>query len=184
MILATQFTEDLRYEGYNLTPDSIVIDAGGYQGRFAEEIVKRYNCRVYSFEPVFYRHCTSTDKILFFPVGLWSKTMLTDFAIKGDMTGKWADGPSVHVVLVNVVEVLKAFPQIDLLKLNIEGAEYEVLDAILNAGLQTSIKNIQVQFHALSDEMGARYESIRARLLETHELTYDFPFCWQNFRLK
>ena len=37
---------------YNLDKDSIVIDAGGYKGWFAENIYNKYKCNVYVFEPV------------------------------------------------------------------------------------------------------------------------------------
>jgi hypothetical protein len=62
--------------------------------------------------------------------------------------------------------------------------EYELLERVLECNLQAHLKNIQVQFHKIAPDSETRYEKIREKLLETHELTFDYPFVWQNFRLK
>ena len=49
--LAEKGDDTLRLN-YNLDKDSIVIDAGGYKGWFAENIYNKYKCNVYVFEPV------------------------------------------------------------------------------------------------------------------------------------
>lgn len=183
--ITTNFREDIRYE-YLLDANSIVVDAGAYHGDFASEITRRYGCRVYAFEPVFYHNCKSTPLITYFPVGLHSRFMLTDFAIHGNMTGRWATGDSVPVVLVNICDVVRELSRdkpIDLLKLNIEGGEYDCIDALLDAGLMPRIRNLQVQFHKLHADSEERHAVIRTCLSVTHRLTYDFPFCWENYAL-
>lgn len=42
---------DLQFN-YNLTNESIVIDAGGYEGEFTNNIYSKFNCTVHVFEPV------------------------------------------------------------------------------------------------------------------------------------
>jgi hypothetical protein len=72
-----------------------------------------------------------------------------------------------------------------LLKINIEGAEYDLLHHIIGAGLHTRIKNIQVQFHQIAGVPYERwYKEIAAKLSETHSLTWHYPFCWENWQLK
>ena len=73
---------------------------------------------------------------------------------------------------------------IDLMKINIEGAEYEVLQHLIDSGLIGRITNVQVQFHDCVPFARARRASIRRQLEHTHELTYDFSFVWENWRLK
>jgi FkbM family methyltransferase len=193
MNLPTAFTEDLRYL-YPLTPSSLVIDCGGYHGTFARTITERYNCHVIVFEPVrqFFDQLTShlanglsAKLITLIHAGVGPRTELVNFTIKGDMTGRYADdGGRQQVQLLNFVDFLTAIPQpIDLLKLNIEGGEYDLLDAMLDAGSLTGIRNLQVQFHRIQPDSEARHAAIRSRLLTTHHLTYDFPFCWSNFAL-
>ena len=46
------FSEQLRYE-YPLTDNSVVIDAGGYEGNWFKQIYERYQCHIHVFEPVY-----------------------------------------------------------------------------------------------------------------------------------
>jgi FkbM family methyltransferase len=177
------FTEELRYE-YPLKPDDLVVDVGGYEGKFANEIRKRYGCRVWCFEPVFHQEIRSKlyPGIKLFTSGIGRDNYDQTFQIKGDMTGAWADGSEIEVSIVNVNEVLNE--PVALLKLNCEGGEYEILEAILDDGDPLLFDNIQVQFHPIFPDSEQRWQKIRERLLVTHELTYDAPWCWENYKRK
>jgi FkbM family methyltransferase len=178
------FTESMRYE-YPLNPSSLVLDVGGFEGRFANEIHRLYGCRVWCFEPVFHREIRSKlhPLITLFPYGIGGKSGEVSIGVKGDSTGMWATGvDSVTAEIMDVNEVITV--PVDLMKLNCEGAEYEILEALLDGGKATMVKNIQVQFHRVVENYVERWESIRSRLLATHELTYDAPFCWENYQLK
>lgn len=74
--------------------------------------------------------------------------------------------------------------RIDLMKINIEGAEYDLLDHLIQSGIVLRIKNIQVQFHDFVLDAERRMRCIQAGLACTHELTYQYPFVWENWRLK
>lgn len=184
------FHESDRYD-YPLTPNSIVIDAGGYQGSFATEIARKYGCTVHILEPVTrFREAIIARGIHagihIHPYGLAGETKEAVFHIQGDSTGAFADSNDTEcVVLHGIVSVLNELcpTRCDLLKLNIEGTEFDVLEAILSQNIATRITNIQVQFHAVVPNYMARYEAIRAGLLATHHLTYDAPWCWQNFQI-
>ena len=73
--------------------------------------------------------------------------------------------------------------QIDLMKINIEGGEYELLEEILSSGWVHNIKNLQIQFHDFFPEAKGRMEAIQEKLSFTHELTYQYPFVWENWQL-
>jgi hypothetical protein len=73
---------------------------------------------------------------------------------------------------------------IDLIKINIEGGEYDLLDFILENNLQTQINNFQIQFHKMFDDCEIRRNNIREKLSETHTLTYDYTFVWENWEKK
>jgi FkbM family methyltransferase len=177
------FTEEMRYE-YPLKPDDLVIDVGGYEGKFSNEIRRRYGCRVWCFEPVF---CESIKEHLdpavrLFENGLGDGEYTTEMHIKGDSTGAWADGDPRLVRVLDAVKVISE--PVALLKLNCEGGEFEILRALLDRGDVRLIENIQVQFHPIFPDAEERWQRIRECLLETHELTYDAPWCWENYKLK
>ena len=181
-----EFTESMRYD-YPLTPDSVVWDVGGYEGNFAAQIYLKYRCRVRVFEPVFTGKVINTlghYPIEVSPVGLGGRQRTEKMRIKGDSTGLFADsGEEIDVVIVDASALLDA-DHIALLKLNCEGAEYEILERLLETGDAQRIRDIQVQFHTCAPHWQERYDAIAAGLGVTHELTYRAPFCWENWRLK
>jgi FkbM family methyltransferase len=189
------FTEALRYE-YDLTPDSYVIDAGGYEGNWAAEINRKYGCRVHIFEPVTrFRHAIverfkGNPMIGVDSAGFGGKQhgggTPTVFHIQNDSTGAYAGSPDTEEVdLYSATYIIGGLDRmIDLLKLNIEGMEFEVLWDLLDSGKIKKIRNLQVQFHPVIAQAGDHRESIRKRLAETHEEMFCEPFCWEGWRLK
>ncbi len=182
----TPFTESLRYE-YPLTPDSVVMDCGGYMGDFADTIFNRYGCTVHVWEPVssYYAICMErfkeNDKVHVHNCGVGGSTRKSFFRTKGSMAGPWADdGEAEAVELIDIANIAGA----DLLKLNIEGGEFEVLERLLGSGDITRFKNLQIQFHPVVPNCAERYETIRRLLSLTHELTWDYDWTWQNWKLR
>jgi hypothetical protein len=72
---------------------------------------------------------------------------------------------------------------VDLMKVNIEGAEFDLLDHMLEKGCMPMIGNLQVQFHRFVPNAPSRRRTLRSSLKLTHELTYEFYFVWENWRL-
>lgn len=185
------FTEGMRYE-YPFTTESVVIDAGAYEGNFSLEISRKYACRIIAFEPIALMAHVAAARLIAYPkvnvytLGIGGRTRTESFHHKGDMTGMNSEGcTSEEVKIRDVVEVLDEFglTSVDLLKLNVEGMEYEVLERILDAGLAPRFKNLQVQPHAFTGAE-ARWDAIKDRLSATHELEYDAPWCWTGWKLK
>jgi hypothetical protein len=73
---------------------------------------------------------------------------------------------------------------IDLMKINIEGGEFQVIPRILKSGYIDKITNLQIQFHDFIDNAIKQRDSIRDSLKNTHELTYDYYFVWENWKKK
>ena len=77
---------------------------------------------------------------------------------------------------------MKINTSIDLMKINIEGAEYDLLEHLIENKFVENIKDIQVQFHDFVPNAEARMKNIQAGLSKTHYLTYQYPFVWENWR--
>ena len=82
-----------------------------------------------------------------------------------------------------VVEVLDELgaPQIDLMKVNIEGGEYDLLPALIDAGIMPRIGILQVQFHLFSADDIPRRDAIRAHLAQTHDCDWSYDFVWEQW---
>lgn len=192
------FHESLRHE-YNLDPKSIVIDAGGYEGNFAKTIAEKYGCKVFVYEPILehaagiLRRIENTplaSLIKVFNAGVGAHDRKETFGVKGDQTGIACTSANreeeVQIVDIGQAIDVLAGPggQIDLLKLNIEGMEFEVLEALLDRGLTQRFTNIQVQPHNHIPRAEQRWAAIRNLMLINHRITWEAPWCWINFQLK
>ena len=73
---------------------------------------------------------------------------------------------------------------VQLMKINIEGGEFELLERLLETRLISRIENIQVQFHNIAVESTRRMERIQQGMRNTHKPTYQYKFIWENWVLK
>ena len=178
---------------YDLGPDSIVLDLGGYEGQWASDLFSRYQCRILIFEPVktFAKNIGQrfllNGKISVFDFGLGASTRIESISISKDGSSIFREtSEKEEIKIVDSHEWLtnERVGAIDLIKINIEGGEYELLEKIIDTGLVSNIKNIQVQFHDILPDSPQRMESIQKKLSETHFLTYQYRFVWENWKIK
>lgn len=174
---------------HNLTPDSVVIDLGGYTGVWAEEIIRRYNCNVYLVEPIFESWKTLAEKfegnskvrILQGAVGISNeeKTMY----ISGDSTSSNVQtGEPVVVEYRTIDRILSQWnlEEVDLLQVNIEGDEYELLQYMLDNNITDKFKTIQVQFHLGIKDATDKHKLICEGLEKKgFKVKYSYPFVWE-----
>jgi FkbM family methyltransferase len=177
---------------YNLDENSIVFDLGGYEGQWASDIFSKYQSYVYIFEPYtpFFENIKNrflkNGKIKVFNFGLAAKSSDSHLSFNGDNTSSYINkGECVPIQLVDFMEFYASqnFKLIDLIKINIEGAEYDLLESLIIRGELSKIKNIQVQFHDFVPNAEHRVAEIRSKLKLTHKPTYTFDFVWENWEL-
>ncbi len=181
--------QTLRQE-YSLGPDSIVFDVGGYEGQWASDIYARYLCTVYIFEPVpefaaaLRKRFRQNSRILIHEVGLSSQTGSALFSVCGDASSALREGEkAVKVSLVAASDFIgrEGIQEIDLMKVNIEGGEYDLLEHLLGTGDIQKVRNLQVQFHDFVPEAEDRRQDLQKKLARTHQITYEFPWIWENW---
>ncbi|MDI1256468.1 MAG: FkbM family methyltransferase [Flavobacterium sp.] len=179
---------------YDLNKDSLVFDVGGYKGEFASDILCKYNANVYVFEPVkaFFHTIeekfSHNPKVKAYHFGLGKEDCKLQISLSDNSSSVFLESQDTESIqLVSADDFLKSnnVTQVDLIKINIEGGEYELLEALLDHGNISIFKNIQVQFHDfLFENAQERMNKIQDRLSETHELTYQYEFVWENWKLK
>jgi hypothetical protein len=68
------------------------------------------------------------------------------------------------------------------MKINVEGAEYDILESLITTGFVQRVDDIQVQFHDFVPNASERVVALRKSLAATHYPTYMFSFVWENWR--
>jgi FkbM family methyltransferase len=131
-------------------PKSVIIDAGANVGDFSRECANKFGCTPYAIEP----NPDSAGKITdarVFNHAIGAKTRTTEFFIgevsEGCSLLRHQDHTTSRVVQVVALQEFlaeQALESVDLLKVDIEGAELEFLGAMT---AQVNIAQISVEFH-------------------------------------
>lgn len=179
---------------YELDSSSLVFDIGGYKGEFAASIFCKYNCHILVFEPVkdyfsvIKKKFSHNDKVIAYNFGLGGKDEEIQIALKEESSSIFLEGERKETIeMRSITNFLNSndIKIIDLMKINIEGGEYELLKNLLCGDFIRNIRNIQVQFHDfLVENPTEKMHSLQEQLSFTHELTYQYEFVWENWRLK
>jgi len=185
------FTQELLYQFDGLTPESICVDAGSHEGNWSHAMWEKYGCKIVALEPIpryihetFLRLANTNATII--PMGLSDSTGLDNFKVHGAMSGAFAEGPEQIVAVIGVQFLMRLYNigTCSVLKLNIEGGEYSVLECILKHNKAHQFTNIIVQPHTCVREFESRWKAIDEGLQKTHELVFHQDWCWSGYKLR
>jgi len=177
---------------YNLNKDSIVFDLGGCIGEWSEKIFSRYNSNIFIFEPVknfvkiMRKKFLNNDKIKIFRIGLSDITKDVIISVDKTASSIYKDGNKKEKIrLVEIKHFLDVnnIVKIDLMKINIEGGEYDLLDHMIKKDIVKIVDNIQIQFHQFVPDAEKRMLNIQRNLEKTHHLTYQQRCVNENWKL-
>ncbi len=179
---------------YDLNEDSIVIDGGGYLGEWANDIYNKYSCNVHIFEPVkkYYdlisEKFKDNNKVRVYHCGLSNSNRNLDITISNDASSIYTKGSekdtTESIELVDIKEFLNKLDikDVDLMKLNVEGEEYNILDRMIEVDMVNDFDNLQIQFHRFVDDYDNRKTKIETEILKSHAPTYEYNYVWVNYK--
>lgn len=175
---------------YDLDHSSVVVDLGGYRGQWASDIHAKYCCKIYVYEAVpefamaIRARFAKNPLIQVCAVGVSGCKKDSLIHLAADSSSSFGSGgQSRPISLIDAAQLCNhcGHDRIDLIKINIEGEEYDVLDRLIDVGLTRSFRNIQVQFHDFVPDAAERMKNIQEKLRTTHRLTYQYEFVWENW---
>lgn len=192
----------LLYDDLPLCQNDLVIDAGGYEGEWTAAIVTRYGCYSELFDPVpaFADHCRSlyqaNARVCVHQAALGGSDRSTRFTLAANSTSEHlgtTDSEDFEARVAGISELLSTLTTEDripsgvggvgVLKLNIEGGEYEVLARLLETGDVSRLRCLLVQFHRQPEGWERRYEEIVEGLRATHNRVWGFSMVWEKWVL-
>lgn len=175
-------------EGLNIKPGDWVWDAGGFQGDWAWDILMKYGVHPEIFEPVpGYAEAIRDRGLTVHEYGLLDRDIALELTIAGDRSSAYEMGHQgtgkVMAQFKDVAKVIHDQP-VKVLKLNVEGGEYPILDRLIGTGKIAQIGTLLVQFHTFIPDYGEKYLAIRNALRLTHNLAWRDPFVWERWDAK
>lgn len=167
-----------------LTPDSLVLEVGAYQGRWAKEICRKYNPRLYAFEPARWAYDICKAELADYPnahVFNFGLGKVNDILPMGEYetdgcsflkNSRVQGGVGAIREIVRVFERLK-IERVDLMLMNIEGYEYVLLPYMIETGLLDKVDTLMVQFHDFAADIAA-HERLIMSIEKTHKVLWDY----------
>lgn len=177
--------------------NGVILDVGAYNGEWAAQMRSRHDAFVHVFEPnpqlvdVLRRQFADDPKVEVHPFGLAGRNSTSCMSIAGMGSSVYSDSPAalmggthVDIELRDVKEVFDELnlQEIAMLKVNIEGGEYDLLDRLFACGLQARCDRIRVQFHEWYPDARRLRKRIVRDLARTHEPEWSYPFVWESWR--
>ena len=175
---------------YPLNENSLVFDLGGYHGQWTDNIYNKFRCNVYTFEPIpklandIENRYVDNLKVKVYKFGLSNESKKLNINLAGDSSSfntKISNPVECEVKSINNFIDENKIEEIDLMKINIEGDEYPVLNSLIDSGNIKKIKNVQVQFHDFVTNARELRNAIQENLRKTHKQTYNYEFVWENW---
>lgn len=190
---------DIASFDWPIGPDAVVIEAGGYAGRWLTGMASRYRGTYHAFDPQGWaidrleerwQQTVANGSTLYahrFGLGLRDETLpmrgwgtdansfLMDDAYFEANPGEGRRDAGMGE-LRDAVAVLneRDFPRIDVLMSNIEGYEFPLFPYLIERGVIDRVRFIAIQFHSAHDPDGSKEQAIRAALARTHDIRFDY----------
>lgn len=182
----------------DIDSNSVVLDVGAYIGEWGQEIMDLYNPTIHAFEPdprnyrQLEKRAQVNSRLIPYSFGLGDKneyvrmtleylgsSVIFDTSAKKEV--KWAE-----VEIRDVADIWKslALDRVDLMKINIEGGEYPLLERMIEIGLIERVDCLLIQFHEWLPRAYYRRRKIRKALEKTHRMVWDYDFVWEKWLLK
>lgn len=188
---------DLLYEA-DLASDDVVLDIGAYTGEWAEKLLEGHSAKVLAFEPdprnfsKLAKKSKSNPSLTALAYGLGSKdesvAISLEFMGSTIYPGK-AKADGIKYAEACIRDIAGAWQelgleQVALMKINIEGAEFPLLERMIEADLLRRVDCFLIQFHEWHPGAYGRRKRIRRALSQTHSLNWDYHFVWEKWSIK
>ena len=174
------------------------FDVGAYNGEWSQIMTEKYGgtSHIFEIQPAAIKNLKkkfkSSPNIFVNPFGLASSEYTSTVPYTGSndcfsLFPAFNHGKTTKVKFKNIKSFIEInnITSIDVIKINIEGGEYDLLEYMIQENLHTLCKNLQIQFHAQYPipNFFQRYRNITNTLQQSHQKTLDFFFVWENWKL-
>ncbi len=192
--LEKEHRESILSSGPFFDENSVVMDVGGETGVWATQIYEKYAPRLKIYEPnphsvAILRERFKDTNAEIFPFGLGASDqtcLLSNDGMGSSIFAASRNYDAAEKMEVRIRDVREAFeeldlPEVDLIKINIEGGEYDLLPRMIETGLVRRFKIIRVQFHDWIPNAFAMRRRIVKQLAQTHDVEWSYPLVWESW---
>ena len=183
---------ELKYS-LNLAKEGIVLDIGAYKGNFTLNLLRKNSKLTYLlYEPILQYYNIARNNlgdqtnVVIIQKGVSSdgrKIQLRDEGLRSRQIIRASD-IYLEIQTQNILELFEADSRIELLKMNIEGMEYECLEILIKTEKLKLANNLLIQFHNFESTSEDRYLAIRDKLNMEYECVFSYKWIWELWKRK
>jgi FkbM family methyltransferase len=173
-----------------------VVDVGAYDGSWCEQVLDRNpGARAWAFEPDptaqnrLRRRLGDRDDAQILRFGLTDRDRTATLTLEGPGSSIYADGAagtfgSAEIELRRAADVFAelGIDEVALLKVNIEGGEFDLFDHLIATGWLERCDQLLIQFHEWHPRARPRRRRIRRALAATHDEVWNYDFMWERWQ--
>src|SRR5262245_26933255 len=191
-IEATAAKPDILFD-VDVDDRSVVLDVGAYAGEWSEQVAQRYGSTVFAFEP----DPTSFPKLVerlakyrnahALNYGLGGDDHVASLALAGPGSSIYGASGAFGAAKVQIRDVASVLDElgidrVDLIKVNVEGAEYDLFDRLIETSWLHRTRLVSVQFHEWHPRAHSRRRRILRSLRATHDQLWNYQWVWEFWR--
>lgn len=172
----------------------LIMDIGGFWGEWTDKILTLGNPIIHIYEP---HKGLSTDmqekykgvnNVTIFNVGLSNKNYKATLLFGGPGSTEFSESPGLtsrttRVPMKDIATIMESHTHVKIMKINIEGGEYRVLDRLIAARQMSKIEYLYIQFHEWIEGSYKNRKRIRKSLSTTHTCQWSYPFVWEKWKI-
>jgi len=180
---------EILFKYLSIDNKSVVIDGGCYLGDFTKEILSRYGSRVLSFEPLKreYKELVSRfgkNKLVnLYNQAIYDSEKRIQITLDGLNSSIFSNTKinekKVFIKTFDISKIFKEYKKINLLKLNVEGAEYKILLRLIEKKKLNNIDSYLIQFHPVHGSQ-LYIKKIRSGFLQQgFKQIFNYSYVWE-----
>ncbi|NET07880.1 MAG: FkbM family methyltransferase [Symploca sp. SIO2B6] len=157
-----------------INSNSVVVDLGSHLGQFSHQVSNLFKCQCYAVEalPSLHQKIVQNPLVKKFNYAISSADKPVEFCVtdnpEANHVSQFSVGTVSEKITVEGVTIESFMDRnniecIDLLKVDIEGAEIDLFNSMSDKTLK-SIKQITVEFHDFKFQISREVEAIKAKL--------------------
>lgn len=178
----------------NINEKSVVLDVGAFNGEFAEIILSKFGSNLILLEPLINEFNVLKKKFF-----LNKKVKVINKALSNNngkayllidknnsfITNKNSN-KSYEINCLDVKNLFDEELKIDLIKLNVEGSEYDIIERLIDLKYLTKCKNYLIQFHHKNNN---KFEKRKINIEnnfknDLFEKIASYEYIWELWNLK
>ena len=182
---------------FNITSETpIIFDLGGHRGDWVQIALERYpRSTIYVFEPIVHYYKLICDRfenfnnIKIFNFAISDKTGSTQISVNGDISSMHFNNDYIERENIRTKDIREFLFEnqiffVDLIKINIEGEEYNLLEYLINTPEFCVFQNYAIQFHRNMTDHINRRNNILIEFQKFYDQIFNVDFIWECWSIK